>query len=206
MTSSNPKENVQWTQNPFSTAIPPALNFFLHYLLTTTSGTIIDSATGQPRIYTVCAPSTGDTSKPIASSELSGNYYNFYAATAGSGHIKQLGDAPDSICPSGWRLPSYSGSGSFYNLVLLYLGREGTVNETEQVSTALQFAPLEFTRTGSYYWSSAALNYRGSRGYFWSGRSYSSTGSYYLVFNSTGVGPQNGVTRGYGFSLRCLAR
>ena len=107
---------------------------------------------------------------------------------------------------SGWRLPSNSGSGSFYNLVLLYLGREGDTSGLEEADAALQFAPLEFTRTGYYLWSSAVLGSRGSGGYFWSSRSYSSTRSYNLLFYSTYVGPQAGDDRGRGFSLRCLAR
>ena len=40
---------------------------------------------------------------------LVGNHYSFQAATAGSAP-SDSGDAPDSICPAGWRLPDYSPS------------------------------------------------------------------------------------------------
>ena len=39
--------------------------------------------------------------------EKTGNTYNFHAATAGSLPYHTPGDAADSICPSGWRLPKF---------------------------------------------------------------------------------------------------
>ena len=43
-----------------------------------------------------------------------GEYYNWYAATSETGTFEQLSplDAPDSVCPKGWKLPSRTESAS----------------------------------------------------------------------------------------------
>ena len=56
---------------------------------------------------------------------LIGNYYQFNAATAGTGATVSTTDAPSSICPKGWVMPTAgtdvnSKSGSFYNLLNQY--------------------------------------------------------------------------------------
>ena len=65
-----------------------------------------------------------DNGVPAADSGMSGNLYNYYAATAGSGTSKTSGaNAVDSICPLGWQLPSDNdtaslrGNKSFENLL-----------------------------------------------------------------------------------------
>ena len=57
-----------------------------------------------------------------------GAYYNWYAATAGTGTYDTVsGNAPSSICPKGWRLPTGGSGGEFrvfsekYNTVMLML-------------------------------------------------------------------------------------
>ena len=48
------------------------------------------------------------------------------------------------------------------------------------------------------------LNRRGSIGFYWSSSYYSATGAYSLLFNSSGVGPQNDDGRRYGFTVRAV--
>ena len=127
-------------------------------------------------------------------------------ATAGSAPSGGGVDAPDSLCPYGWQLPAYANSGSFYQLVELYLGRSGNTSGPENLDTTLLIPPLSFLRSGYYYSPSGDRGDRGFYGYYWSRRSYSSTSAYFLNFFSTYVNPQGGNFRGYGFALRCLAR
>ena len=65
-------------------------------------------------------------------------------------------------------------------------------------------APLSYVRSGYYYWGSTGLNGRGSGGSYWSLRSDSTASSYNLNFNSSGLSPQYGGNRGYGFAVRCM--
>ena len=126
--------------------------------------------------------------------------------TAGSSYGKSSGDAPDSICPKGWRLPGYDDNKSFYHLVRVYVGRSGGTEGLTQGTTVMQISPLSFLRSGRYSYESGSLDTRTSYGSYWSGRSYSITNSYYLSLWSTRLYPQYNYYRGTGFALRCLAR
>jgi len=67
-------------------------------------------------------------------------------------------------------------------------------------------APMGLARAGGYSCNNGGLGRQSSDAYYWSHRIYSSAGSYYLDFGSGSVSPQYGDRRGYGFSVRCLAR
>ncbi|MBQ6127710.1 hypothetical protein IJI69_03405, partial [Candidatus Saccharibacteria bacterium] len=72
-----------------------------------------------------------------------GAYYNWYAATAGTGtYSVSSGNASGSICPKGWRLPT-GGSGGEYQV--LY---------TKYNSSALMLGTPNFTLSGYRYGSS----------------------------------------------------
>ena len=122
-------------------------------------------------------------------------------ATAGTGNpTLTTGDAPDSICPSGWRLPGYSGSGSYYDLMTNIYRPSGANKDTMVLSV-----PLSFLRAG-YYNYSGSPGYLASYGGYWSFRRNGATIARTLYFDSAGIYLQNDTYRGYGFSLRCLAR
>ena len=70
----------------------------------------------------------------------------------------------------------------------------------------IQRAPLSFVRGGYYNYSNGNLDYRGSYGYYWEARVYNANYAYSLCFGSTNLNPQSNRNKGYGFSLRCLAR
>ena len=125
---------------------------------------------------------------------LVGNFYQWNAATAGTGGtIDNYATATDSICPKGWRLPTSRSGGEFDALV-------GSLN-----STTITQAPYYFNPSG--YVSLGSLWNAGYRGLYWSSTAYSSTSSaYYLAFRSGGVTPSMHDGRYLGQSVRCLAR
>ena len=149
-----------------------------------------------------------------------GKYYNWYAATAGTGTYNMATDgnansqASGSICPSGWGLPydyNYTaGRGnSWYNLLIT------SYNLTVQTSDGdadtansmkVRQAPLSLPLSGYYYWSYGSLNNRGYSGNFWSRSASTNTGARFLYFNTVGrVNPQGSGDKVYGFTVRCVA-
>ena len=64
--------------------------------------------------------------------------------------------------------------------------------------------PVSFLRSGRIDFNSISLDTRGSNGNYWSTRSASDAGSYYLYFLETGLYSQNYNYRGNGFAVRCI--
>lgn len=130
---------------------------------------------------------------------LIGNYYQFNAATAGTGAAATASgaNATGSICPKGWRLPTSGGtSGEFQKLMTAYGMTNSTVN-------ALSESPLYFVRGG--YVNSGDVGYVGNSGYYWSSTSTSATNAYYLHFYSGYLYPSFNGRRYRGSSVRCVA-
>ena len=153
---------------------------------------------------------TCDANKPY---ERIGVLYNWAAATAQTGTQAAAAGAsgeqviPTSICPKGWRLPANSGDYSFSTLMGSYglpTTNQGSLTSANNYSGQLQ-NPLNFNRPGYYNWDNGALYYRGAVGYFWSSTAYSTTLAHGLLFYSTYFYPQYGYSKGYGFSVRCVA-
>ena len=139
---------------------------------------------------------------------MAGNYYNFYAATAGTGNPNLTsGDAPDSICPKGWHLPSSTGTGSYTTLVQNYVGREGN-SDSANADTPILSSQLGINRSGWYDSSNGKLSNQHSYGRHWSSTAADDNNDYaaYLVFYNTRLYFRINNNRGHGFSLRCLAR
>ena len=139
-------------------------------------------------------------------SQYVGDYYNWYAATAESGTWSQSGgEAEDSICPKGWRLPLNEGNGSWINLLFTTYGQTNSA----EGSTNIRKFPLSFAFTGNYeYYGSVtgSLTNRGSYGFWWSATAYSVPNSRYLSILSTDVDPQLFRGKVYGFTVRCVVR
>jgi len=162
-----------------------------------------------------------------------GNYYNWFAATAGSGKPADIstttdgnriinGTVQDSICPKGWTLPvggatdANSTNGfvkSFYNLAQLYIGKVGTGNYIPSVEVAMVYAsPISFVPAG-YYNLSSVLSDVGTRQFYWSGTTSSDAAlALEMDYNSAmhvlypGTGRSNNQGKGVGMSVRCVAR
>ena len=141
-----------------------------------------------------------------------GNYYNWSAIIASndsssyntSTYEDITGNPQNSICPSGWRLPTISNASNadgstneFRRLVVLY-------GNTIYDDKALTASPVWFVRGGLVY--SSSLSYSGNIGYYWSSTVITSNYAYYLIFFSGNVGPENTYFRSYGWSVRCVAR
>ena len=129
-----------------------------------------------------------------------GNYYSWTAAVAmsnSSTYTSQYTDVNQSICPAGWRLPTYSGDKSYQNLVNAQGLSAGT-------SGNIQNSPVYIVYGGFWRGSSGIV---GSNGYYWSSVVYSSLNSCDLDFGvGGGLNPQTSVGRNGGYPLRCVAR
>ena len=149
-----------------------------------------------------------------------GSYYSYVAATAGTGaSIDGDGkNAPSSICPKGWRLPTSTTSnasatsnnnwktGDFYtlataygaNLESYYYEGSGTFYNNAGPGTTPGFLLAG-------YYDNSTFGDGGSRGRYWSSTSNSGTDAYILSFNWTDVYSAGIGARRYGYSVRCLA-
>lgn len=143
-----------------------------------------------------------------------GGYYNWLAATAGSGanirHDRE--NATSSICPKGWRLPSGESPNDFSTLNSLL----GVPPETEDRDDNWTDPYGPYFLHGGYYerysYSSDLVHNRGTEGDYWTSTSayYSSNGEYgveWFSLSSTSASPVTGSGssfRKYGYSVRCL--
>ena len=137
--------------------------------------------------------------------------YSWYSATAGSepkenGETKWSGGlAPESICPKGWQLPTYSGDKSFTTLInTSYSMKDGDSTVAIQ-DTGVLSDPLSFLRSGDFYWSGASLDARGATGNYWTLGSENDRYSIRLWFYGTRLYTIYGTYRGTGFAVRCVA-
>ena len=74
-------------------------------------------------------------------------------------------------------------------------------------NSAIQYcmpAALGLPFAGYRDYSSAGVSNQGTNAYYWSSTACSADNAYYLYFRSAGLGPQNGIRRSYGFSVRCF--
>ncbi len=145
------------------------------------------------------------------------SYYSWDAATLGSGRsiATDNTDAPYSICPKGWRLPTsrttsatnWQTTSDFYMLAHQY-GLDSTTSTSESDSDFYTKAgpgtTPSFLLAGNYY--DGSFGYGGILGHYWSSTSRSNSSSArYLYFYSSGVNSANVSPSRYGFSVRCLA-
>ncbi len=123
-----------------------------------------------------------------------GGYYTFYTATAGTGGTSLTsGNAPSSICPKGWRLPTGSSSGEFNTLYSYYNSKE-----------LMQGEP-GFVLSGSVY--RGAVEYQGSGGSYWASTVDSDLIAYDLRLNNGNtVSADDSRYKYSGYSVRCVAR
>ena len=128
-----------------------------------------------------------------------GGYYNYCAATAGSycygngtSAGTSSGDATESICPKGWRLPTGNTSGEYQALY----------KNSDYNTYANYRAALHLPLSGHFYVGSPGN--QGSNGNFWSSTRNYSDFMYSLRLNTSSIDPANGSNRNYGNSVRCV--
>lgn len=124
--------------------------------------------------------------------------YNFFAATAGSALAK--GEAPNSICPKGWTLPTIT------NIVNLVSNTYKVSSDATGIGQILGF-PLDFNYTGGYSSISGLFDGGDGTGAYWSNYAINSDAAYFLLFDvNLGVRPQYSNRRADGYAVRCVAK
>ncbi len=122
-----------------------------------------------------------------------GNFYNWYAATAGTGTCAmESGNATASICPKGWRLPTGGDSGEFQTLYNNYN------------SSALMRGDPAFVLPG-IRGGSTVLG-EDYFGYYWSSTANNSDNAYDLYLDNSNVSPAGNFIKYAGSSVRCVAQ
>ena len=148
-----------------------------------------------------------------------GTYYNWYAATAGSGTYAMTntgGNAQNSVCPKNWELPRNDGNKSWYNLLTTKFGMSTTGNAsttpalqddiTKEIN-ATKKAPFSVLQAGAYHWAYGSLYDRGSGAYYWASAANSQTYARDLGFYALqNFYPQYTDYKIYGLTVRCVAR
>ena len=138
-----------------------------------------------------------------------GTLYNYAAASAGTYTYASeagTGDATSDLCPSGWRLPTGGTAGELQALIGSY--NLGGINDSQWSTggfTSIQ-QTLGFSLAGNFYNSTC---YQGANGYYWSSidSNYYGMAMYSLDFSESSIYPATEYeSRGYGFSVRCIAQ
>ncbi len=139
---------------------------------------------------------------------LVGNYYQWNAATAGTGGTITNTNASGSICPKNWKLPNYGDSSSVswgYMLTQYGVNRNSSgISSVNSNTYNIALSPLFFVK-GGYIDSNYQTFYNaGNTGNYWSLQAYSNADYAYSFGFNTSVGLSNVGSRYYGYSLRCL--
>ncbi|MBQ3445488.1 hypothetical protein IJG29_02050 [Candidatus Saccharibacteria bacterium] len=180
------------------------------------------SKTGFDNDYKAFIYNTGNNTD-ICTGDGCYSYYSYNAATLGSGMdiSSDNTDAPYSVCPKGWRLPTSrttvelaagTPGSDFYKMAINYGLNPADVNEPSD--TDPNFCDLggdcstntvpRFLRAG--YYRGSTFNAGGLSGSYWSSTASSSTTVPYLHFYSGYIYSAHIYYRGGGFSIRCLLR
>ena len=151
------------------------------------------------------------------SSKPCNSYYSWDAATLGSGRSISTDNtnAPYSICPKGWKLPTtYNGTNSTtdFRALMIALGSSSSLqyyNSSTSPTGATMYGkltayPYNFLRAGNY--SLGSFESGGSHGYYWSATSYpGSSLARVLSLGSAYVNSVNNFNRKDGASVRCVS-
>ncbi len=135
-----------------------------------------------------------------------GNYYNWFAATNGTGNASMTsGNATGSVCPDGWSLPqgNNNSTGSFGGLTTA-----AGVGNNAAGSNTLRAAPYYYVYNGSV--NGKNLNDVGVTGLYWSSTASTSGNALYLALKDNYVNPLDGnyydsYTRYLGIAVRCVS-
>ena len=135
-------------------------------------------------------------------------YYPYIAATAGTGTTSTpKGDAKESICPKGWRLPSYAGD--FSTMVYFY----GGWDDPTAWAAAITTSPVPgFTLMGKYNHDGTDAEV-GEAGYWWSSTTDgpgagegANANAWAMDVSTTRVSPGDAYNHPVGYSVRCIKR
>ena len=126
-----------------------------------------------------------------------GGFYTWAAATAGTGNATISTDgqnAPASICPKGWRLPTGGSTGEFRTLYNNYNSADAMIH-----------GPAKFTLSGFKH-PIMLMGGIGQYGDYWSSTAGSDIGAYFMMLSANNtVSPDGAINRYIGYSVRCIA-
>lgn len=129
-----------------------------------------------------------------------GNYYNWYAATVGTGtYYMGTKTASATICPKGWTLPHAAGADSFGRLTEIY-----KLNESTTDLDGLDYRtsdPVSFVLGGNYYYN-GLVDGQDGWGDYWT----SDVSNLVAANFNVETGEQNYNHKTMGFSVRCVVR
>ena len=146
-----------------------------------------------------------------------GVYYNYYAATAGTGMVLKnkyyewaSADSIYTICPKGWRLPTHGNNGEYSSMLAAY----SINNSVADSAYILEAEPFNWAYSGLIDARSSFNIYgQGTDGVWWVSRSSLSTNESSPLPAS--ISTQDHKARPYnyswqnpqsGYSIRCIAR
>lgn len=164
--------------------------------ITQTCPQFFRSATGlQPSFSATATNSLSSDGSKYDAHYLIGNFYQWNAATAGTGKaVGGAGDATSSVCPKGWKLPT---NAQQIALIDAYEGKGADV---------FNYRPLYFVRNGYIIISTGALRNAGFTSLYWASTAQSSTRAYHVTTSDSTATANSYNARAYGCSVRCVAR
>ena len=145
-----------------------------------------------------------------------GNYYNWSAAVASNDtNTTELttdgNNAPDSICPAGWRLPIAqdcsrvpTAASCEWRALLVAEDITHQYGYTADGFNNMRTSPLWLARAG-YIAGGSSVDYSREAGYYWTSEASSGGGAYGLTIRS-GFLTLSNTYRKYGQSIRCLVK
>lgn len=176
-------------------------------LVLPTSSTVFGAANNVAKLY------NSGNKADCGSNASCYSYYSWDAATLGSGRSVSTDDvdAPYSICPKNWKLPTsrstVADNSDFYQLAVAYNMNSADIYENPDSvptfysqagpNTAPNFLPAGLYDNSSFYAG-------GSVGIYWSSTSNDSNYARYLNFGSDYVYSARYGVRRYGASVRCV--
>jgi uncharacterized protein (TIGR02145 family) len=153
-------------------------------------------------------PGSTTSNSAITTDTFYGYLYNWSAATAGESQTTMpagSGNAPNSICPKNWRLPTGGSTGEFAWLNAKMNNPSATSPSTSSSYYAnwQNTGPFRGVFSGNWLYGFYG---QGDVGVFWSGSAdpSGSYGAFYLGFGSSDVYPGIYNYRYTGIAVRCL--
>lgn len=146
---------------------------------------------------------------------LIGNYYRWHTATAGTGiaiiESTASGNAPGSICPKNWQLPSstFQPTIQYTPLIRAYLPSLAISETIDDITYNIAENPLYFVRSGST--TDAAISYSGQRAYYSNSYGIYAEGKNFISLNKPSLANETKFSTAYVspltyISVRCVAR
>ena len=142
----------------------------------------------------------------------SGNYYNWTAAIASNNSSSYSGgNAANSICPKGWRLPNARAEEGGYEFTKVFYAYNA-INNTNSVAfvsggyNRVVGSPLYYVRSGVI--SNGSFTSLANMGFYLSSANYGNIVSLLRFFNSTvngSIRSDYGESKYTGVSIRCIA-